>query len=159
MLEHPFFAVTDEQRPLLDSDTAAGHLHDRGRGTSGSARRHQQVTVAAQETQRPDVHLQGVLTWHKRLRYSAATAARIRRREAVGADFVSLTKPRLNSLVLDHECRRVLPGRRSPCCPGRHLLHTLVGTALVAGGASALNQFWERDTDRLDAAHAAAPAA
>ena len=29
------------------------------------------------------------------------------------------------------------------------LLHTIVGTALVAGGASALNQFWERDTDRL----------
>ena len=25
----------------------------------------------------------------------------------------------------------------------------MVGTALVAGGASALNQFWERDTDRL----------
>jgi heme o synthase len=29
------------------------------------------------------------------------------------------------------------------------LLHTVIGTALVAGGASALNQVWERDTDRL----------
>jgi protoheme IX farnesyltransferase len=29
------------------------------------------------------------------------------------------------------------------------LFHTLVGTALVAGGASALNQVWERETDRL----------
>jgi protoheme IX farnesyltransferase len=29
------------------------------------------------------------------------------------------------------------------------LLHTIVGTALVAGGASALNQVWERDTDAL----------
>jgi heme o synthase len=29
------------------------------------------------------------------------------------------------------------------------LFHTLVGTALVAGGAAALNQVWERDTDRL----------
>ena len=29
------------------------------------------------------------------------------------------------------------------------LLHTLVGTALVAGGAAALNQVWERDTDAL----------
>ena len=33
--------------------------------------------------------------------------------------------------------------------PWSHLVHTLVGTALVAGGASALNQHWERDTDRL----------
>jgi protoheme IX farnesyltransferase len=30
-----------------------------------------------------------------------------------------------------------------------HLFHTMVGTALVAGGASALNQVWERDTDKL----------
>jgi len=29
------------------------------------------------------------------------------------------------------------------------LLHTLVGTALVAGGAAALNQVWERRTDTL----------
>jgi heme o synthase len=29
------------------------------------------------------------------------------------------------------------------------LLHTLAGTALVAGGAAALNQVWERDTDGL----------
>ena len=29
------------------------------------------------------------------------------------------------------------------------LVHTLIGTALVAAGASALNQWWERDTDRL----------
>src|SRR5581483_6677050 len=27
------------------------------------------------------------------------------------------------------------------------LLHTLFGTALVAGGTAALNQFWERDAD------------
>ena len=29
------------------------------------------------------------------------------------------------------------------------LLHTLVGTGLVAGGASALNQVWERESDKL----------
>ena len=29
------------------------------------------------------------------------------------------------------------------------LVHTLLGTALVAGGAAALNQVWERETDRL----------
>ena len=33
--------------------------------------------------------------------------------------------------------------------PSAVLLHTLVGTALVAGGAAALNQVWERDTDAL----------
>ena len=29
------------------------------------------------------------------------------------------------------------------------LVHTLVGTALVAGGAAALNQVWERESDKL----------
>jgi protoheme IX farnesyltransferase len=29
------------------------------------------------------------------------------------------------------------------------MLHTVVGTTLVAGGASVLNQVWEKDTDRL----------
>ena len=28
-------------------------------------------------------------------------------------------------------------------------MHTLLGTFLVAGGAAALNQVWERQTDRL----------
>jgi heme O synthase-like polyprenyltransferase len=33
--------------------------------------------------------------------------------------------------------------------PTAILLHGLVGTALVAGGAAALNQVWERETDAL----------
>ena len=41
--------------------------------------------------------------------------------------------------------------------PLRVLVHTLVGTALVAGGAAALNQVWERDTDRLMRRTAARP--
>ena len=64
------------------------------------------------------------------------------------ADFVSLAKPRLNMLVIasamagyamagGDTARVVL------------LLGTLVGTALVAGGASAFNQLLERDTDGL----------
>jgi len=59
-----------------------------------------------------------------------------------------LTKPRLNLLVLVTTWVGVYlaaPGGVAPMI----LLHTLVGTALVAGGASALNQVWERDTDRL----------
>jgi protoheme IX farnesyltransferase len=63
-------------------------------------------------------------------------------------DFVSLTKPRLNMLVL----LTTLGGLyiASPTgVPMSLLLHTMVGTALVAGGAAALNQVWERGTDRL----------
>ena len=33
------------------------------------------------------------------------------------------------------------------------LVHTLLGTFLVAGGAAALNQVWERDDRSVDAAH------
>jgi protoheme IX farnesyltransferase len=64
------------------------------------------------------------------------------------SDFLALTKPRLNLLVL----MTTLGGLylAAPAGVGLILLaHTLVGTALVAGGAAALNQVWERDTDAL----------
>lgn len=64
------------------------------------------------------------------------------------ADFVTLTKPRLNLLVLV----TTLGGLYLASPEGVRtslLVHTLLGTALVAGGAAALNQVWERDTDRL----------
>jgi protoheme IX farnesyltransferase len=64
------------------------------------------------------------------------------------ADFVILTKPRLNLLVLV----TTLGGLYLASPEGVStslLVHTLVGTALVAGGAAALNQVWERGTDRL----------
>jgi protoheme IX farnesyltransferase len=64
------------------------------------------------------------------------------------ADYVALTKPRIAAMALvtvaagallagGHEVR-VLP-----------LLHALLGAALAAAGASALNQWLERDTDSL----------
>ena len=65
-----------------------------------------------------------------------------------GADFFSLTKPRLNTLVLMTSAAAYFLGDGHHL-PWAHLFHTLVGTALVAGGASALNQHWERETDRL----------
>jgi protoheme IX farnesyltransferase len=74
---------------------------------------------------------------------AARTAARSR-----GADFVSLTKPRLNTLVLITSAAAYLLGD-GHLLPWAHFVHMLIGTALVAGGASALNQLWERDTDRL----------
>jgi protoheme IX farnesyltransferase len=64
------------------------------------------------------------------------------------ADFVMLTKPRLNLLVLT----TTLAGLYLASPSGVEialLLNTLVGTALVAGGAAALNQVWERRTDAL----------
>jgi heme o synthase len=64
------------------------------------------------------------------------------------ADFVTLTKPRLNFLVLI----TTLGGMYLAAPEGLALpllFHALVGTALVAGGAAALNQVWERDTDGL----------
>jgi heme o synthase len=62
-------------------------------------------------------------------------------------DFLALTKPRLNLLVLITTLAGLYlasPGGVAVALA----LHTLVGTALVAGGAAALNQVWERETDR-----------
>jgi len=64
------------------------------------------------------------------------------------ADFVTLTKPRLNFLVLLTTAAAYSLGA-GPDATLIAFAHTLVGTFLVAGGASALNQVWERDTDRL----------
>ena len=62
------------------------------------------------------------------------------------ADFVALTKPRLNSLVVVTTGVGYLAGRAAAFEPAV-LVHTMVGTALVAGGAAALNQIAERDLD------------
>ena len=63
-------------------------------------------------------------------------------------DFVTLTKPRLNFLVLLTTATAYALGA-GPDSTLVDLLHTLIGTFLVAGGAAALNQVWERQTDRL----------
>jgi len=63
-------------------------------------------------------------------------------------DFITLMKPRLNFLVL----LTVAAAYSLGAAPGStlfDLVHTLLGTFLVAGGAAALNQVWERQTDRL----------
>jgi len=63
-------------------------------------------------------------------------------------DFVTLTKPRLNFLVLLTTAAAYSLGA-GPDSRLIDLVHTLVGTFFVAGGAAALNQVWERQTDRL----------
>jgi protoheme IX farnesyltransferase len=63
-------------------------------------------------------------------------------------DFVSLTKPRLNLLVLVTTLAAVYLAAPEGL-PLAYVGHTLLGTALVACGAAALNQVWERRTDLL----------
>jgi protoheme IX farnesyltransferase len=63
-------------------------------------------------------------------------------------DFVTLTKPRLNFLVLLTTAAAYSLGA-GPDDTLIDLVHTLIGTFLVAGGAAAINQVWERRTDRL----------
>lgn len=62
------------------------------------------------------------------------------------ADYLALTKPRLNALVLLTTFLGFFLGS-----PGGMdlilLVHCLFGTFVVAGGAAALNQVWERDND------------
>lgn len=64
------------------------------------------------------------------------------------ADYLELTKPRIAVLVLVTVATGVMLAAGHSLEWGV-LLHTLLGTALVAGGASALNQWLERDTDGL----------
>jgi len=78
----------------------------------------------------------------------AVDAPPIVRATSTSSDFWSLTKPRLNFLVLI----TTLGGLYLAAPEGVPLpivVHTLLGTALVAGGAAALNQVWERDIDGL----------
>ena len=68
------------------------------------------------------------------------------RRRVRLADFMELTKPRITLLVLITTLVGFYMGSRD----GLNLLllaHTILGTALVASGASALNQYSERNLD------------
>jgi heme o synthase len=62
------------------------------------------------------------------------------------ADFLELTKPRITFLVLVTAAVGYTVGLRGPFDPAVFTALVL-GTALVSGGASALNQYWERETD------------
>ncbi|MBV9125385.1 MAG: protoheme IX farnesyltransferase [Planctomycetes bacterium] len=63
-------------------------------------------------------------------------------------DYLELTKPRVTLLVLVTVAAGTLLASRGTLNLAA-LVHTLLGTALVAGGAAALNQFLERHTDAL----------
>jgi protoheme IX farnesyltransferase len=62
------------------------------------------------------------------------------------ADFVELTKPRITTLVLVTAAVGYAVGGLAPFSAASFLVF-MAGTALLCGGASALNQYLERDAD------------
>jgi heme o synthase len=64
------------------------------------------------------------------------------------ADFVALTKPRLNLLVIATTAAGYYLGSRTPF-DAVTAVNLTVGTALVAGGSAAFNQILERQVDAL----------
>lgn len=61
-------------------------------------------------------------------------------------DYLALTKPNIVALILATVAAGFYLGSNGPLAVGT-LLHTLVGSALVAGGSNALNQLLERRID------------
>lgn len=82
------------------------------------------------------------------MREQTGLVSLFRRTASRGIDFFRLTKPMLLSLVLFTTLVGFYAGVRGPLPPGL-LLHTILGTALVAGGATAFNMYRERALDAL----------
>ena len=79
---------------------------------------------------------------------SVRTDVAPRRMPALLADYVALTKPRLNLLVVATSAAGYYLG--APSGPAAvPMTVAVLGTALVAGGAAVLNQVYERDTDAM----------
>lgn len=75
-------------------------------------------------------------------------ASTFAQQRTVMADFAELTKPSVTGLILFSTVIGFYLAS-SGSLDFVLLLHTLLGTGLVAGGTAALNQYWERDTDAL----------
>jgi heme o synthase len=72
----------------------------------------------------------------------------VSRRPSLVGDYLALTKPRLNFLVVLTSAAGYYLGAVAPRA-WQPMLQTVAGTALVAGGAAVLNQLYERHTDAL----------
>lgn len=70
------------------------------------------------------------------------------RSSSLFADYLELTKPRLNFLVVATSAAGYYLGAIGGIDVSL-MVQAVAGTALVAGGAAALNQLYERDTDAL----------
>ena len=64
-------------------------------------------------------------------------------------DYIALTKPRITWLILMSTGVGYFFGLATGDPHWILLLHTLIGTALIASGTAALNQWYERDADTL----------
>ena len=62
-------------------------------------------------------------------------------------DYIELTKPRVTWLILMSTAVGYYFGHTGAWSPWA-MLHTILGTALIASGTAALNQWYERDADR-----------
>ncbi len=76
----------------------------------------------------------------------AAPTAPAARALSRALDYLSLTRPKILLLVLFTAPAALLLGHEALPGPGV-VLGVLAGTALVGGGCSALNAWWERDRD------------
>ncbi|PYR54385.1 MAG: protoheme IX farnesyltransferase [Acidobacteria bacterium] len=88
-----------------------------------------------------------------RVKDAPAAAASIplpaaRRSPGLLADYVALTKPRLNCLVVATSAAGYYLGGRGST-DVMAMTQAVAGTALAAGGAAVLNQLFERETDAL----------
>lgn len=79
---------------------------------------------------------------------SGADAVALPAARSRASDFVAIAKPRLNTLVVASSLAGYVMGGGEISNAPRVML-TVLGTALVAGGASAFNQVMERRTDAL----------
>lgn len=62
-------------------------------------------------------------------------------------DYLALTKPRVTWLIVMSTAVGYYFGHSGPWAVWR-IIHALIGTALIASGTAALNQWYERDADR-----------
>jgi protoheme IX farnesyltransferase len=86
----------------------------------------------------------------KDVRASAASLPipETRRSASIVGDYIALTKPRLNFLVVATSAAGYYLGA-ARTIDAAAMAQAVAGTALVAGGAAVLNQLYERDTDAL----------
>jgi protoheme IX farnesyltransferase len=116
----------EHRRPVLMQTGGVGSRLDRSRTISYSS------TVG----QHMNVHSEAVPASSMRVAWTRTS------------DFFELTKPRLTSLVLFTTWIGFYAAIQGPV-PWLRLIHTLLGTALMAGGAAAFNMYAERELDAL----------
>ncbi len=63
-------------------------------------------------------------------------------------DYIELTKPRITWLILMSTAVGYYFGMRGSGLNWGLLLHSILGTAWIASGTAALNQWYEREADR-----------